>query len=121
MTFSWIKNLSFHLEKQKISSALEEIDALVSAPICPCLFMLACVRLACTSVPATLRAYIISAPLCLRAGDKAIHQHTHHCGYKHDEYGVQGFALDFYVCHHHQHAEYDETDIVKVTDAFPHR
>ena len=100
MTFLWIKNLSFHLEKQKISSVLEEIDALVSAPIC---------------------AYIISAPLCLRAGDKSVHQHTHNCGQKHDEYGVQSFALDFHVCHHHQHAKYDETDIVKVPDAFPHR
>ena len=80
MTFLWIKNLSFLLEKQKISSVLEEIDALVSAPI---------------------YAYIIFAPLCLRAGDKSVHKHTHHCGYKHDEYGVQGFAFDFYVCHHH--------------------
>ena len=57
----------------------------------------------------------------LRTGDKSVHQHTHHCGYKHDEYGVQSFALDFYVCHHHQHAEYDETNVVKVADAFPHR
>ena len=34
------KKLVFYLEKQKISSVLEEIDALVSVPICPCLFML---------------------------------------------------------------------------------
>lgn len=40
MTFLGLKTLSFHLEKQKISSVLEEIDALVSAPIYVCLFML---------------------------------------------------------------------------------
>ena len=40
MTFLGLKIMSFHLEKQKISSVLEEIDALASAPICPCLFML---------------------------------------------------------------------------------
>ena len=28
MTFLWIKNLSFHLEKQKISSVLEEIEGI---------------------------------------------------------------------------------------------
>ena len=62
MTFLGLKNLSFHLEKQKISSVLEEIDALVSALIYVCLFMLICVRLAYAYVPATSHAYVISAP-----------------------------------------------------------
>lgn len=62
MTFLGLKTLSFLLEKQKISSVLEEIDALVSAPICPCLFMLTCVRFACTCAPATLRTLHSFAP-----------------------------------------------------------
>ena len=121
MAFLGLKTLSFHLEKQKISSVLEEIDALVSALIYVCLFMLTYALLHAL-LCLRLRAYtLFPRPTCLRAGDKAVHQHTHHCGQKHDEYGMQSFALDFYVCHHHQHAEYDEADIVKVTDAFPHR
>lgn len=95
--------------------------ALVSAPICACLFMLTYALLFALLCLRLSSAYIIFAPLCLRAGDKSVHQHTHHCGYKHDEYGVQSFAFDFHVCHHHQHAKYDEADIVKVTHAFPHR
>ena len=121
VTFLGLKTLPFHLEKQKISSVLEEIDALVSAPICPCLFMLTYALLHALLCLRLSSAYIIFAPLCLRAGDKSVHQHTHHCGQKHDEYGVQSFAFDFHVCHHHQHAKYDEADIVKVTHAFPHR
>lgn len=121
VTFLGLKTLSFHLEKQKISSLLEEIVRL-----CLRLFTHACLCSPAYALHAFLclrlsSAYIIFAPLCLRAGDKSVHQHTHRCGQKHDEYGVQSFAFDFHVCHHHQHAEYDETDIVKVADAFPHR
>lgn len=121
VTFLGLKTLSFHLEKQKISSVLEEIvrlrlrlftHACLCSPTHFCMLFCACDSQAHTS---------FSRPTCLRAGDKSVHQHTHHCGQKHDEYGVQSFALDFYVCHHHQHAEYDEANVVKVTHAFPHR